>query len=130
MLSTKYRVLSTVAGVAGVTVVAFNDPASSDLFPPCIFLSLTGFECPGCGVTRCVHQILNGNLIEALDLNILAVVAMPWLLWRFGRWLLGRQANSSTIDYRIIASIGAIVVAFGVLRNTDLSMFAFLAATE
>ena len=130
VLSARYRVLSTTAGLLGLVGVGLNDPATTDLFPSCVFLSLTGLECPGCGSTRCVHQVLNGNLQQAVDLNILTVVAMPWLFWRFSRWLLGKPAKSSTSDYRVIASIGVVVIAFGVLRNIDVPMFEFLAASE
>ncbi len=130
MLSARYRVLGAVAGACGLAVIGLNDPATSEIFPPCVFLSLTGFECPGCGSTRCLHQILNGNLREAFDLNMLTVIALPWVLWRFGRWLLGRPITHSRVDYRVIAMVGVVVVTFGVLRNTDIASLAFLAATE
>jgi hypothetical protein len=58
------------------------------------------------------------------------VIAMPWLLWRFSRWLLGKQIPSLKMDYRIVASVGVVVLAFGVLRNIDIPMFEFLAASE
>lgn len=122
--------LSTAAALAGLLAVGSNDPATSGLFPPCIFLSVTGLECPGCGSTRCIHQMLNGNFQEATDLNLLTVIAMPWLLWRFGRWLLGKEPKGSKVDYRLIAAVGVVVVAFGVFRNIDIPMFEFLAASD
>ena len=45
------------------------NPATNNLFPPCIFYELTGFQCAGCGVTRATHQILNLNFKEAFFLN-------------------------------------------------------------
>lgn len=120
--------LSTGAGAIGLAVLALNDPSSSGLFPPCIFLKLTGFECPGCGSTRCLHQLLNGNMREAIDLNVLSVIALPWLTWRFGLWLFGKSPKGKPINYRVLVGVGFIVVSFGVLRNLDGTMFAPLGA--
>lgn len=128
MLGLRYRMLSTGAGAIGLAVVALNDPASSGLFPPCVFLKLTGFECPGCGSTRCLHQLLNGNLGEAVNLNLLSVVALPWLVWRYAQWLIGKSPIGRPVNYRILATIGLLVVGFGILRNLDGTFFASLAA--
>lgn len=130
VLNAQQRVLSTIVATAGLLVVALNDPASSGFFPPCIFLKLTGFECPGCGSTRCLHQLLHGNVKEALDLNLLAVIALPWLLWRFGHWLFGKTITRPKLDYKIIAMFGIVIVTFGILRNTGIDSLSFLAATE
>lgn len=130
MLSAKSRVLSTVSGAVGLAIIGLNDPATSGLFPTCVFLTATGFECPGCGSTRCLHQILNGNVREAIDLNVLSVIALPWLMWRFGHWLFGKPIRRSLRDYRVIVLVGVVVVVFGVLRNVESPVFAFLAASE
>ena len=34
--------------------------------PPCLFLSLTGLYCPGCGGTRAIRFLLQGQLIKSL----------------------------------------------------------------
>lgn len=130
VLSFRLRILSTGAGAIGLAVLALNDPSSSGLFPPCIFLKLTGMECPGCGSTRCLHQLLNGNFIDAIDLNVLSVVALPWLLWRYGLWMVGKRPVGKLRNYRYLLAIGFVVVCFGILRNLDGTMFSPLAANE
>lgn len=37
-----------------------------DFMPPCLFLSLTGLYCPGCGGTRAIRFLLQGQLIKSL----------------------------------------------------------------
>jgi len=33
---------------------------------PCVFKSLTGHDCPGCGFQRALIELLQGNLYESL----------------------------------------------------------------
>lgn len=39
----------------------------------CIFKSIFGIRCPGCGLTRAFRSILSGNLINATKYNILSI---------------------------------------------------------
>jgi hypothetical protein len=73
---------------------------------------------------------MHGNLRGALDLNVLCVLALPWLLWRFGKWLAGKSPTTSNLDYRFIVAIGVSVVLFGILRNIEHDPFAFLSAAN
>jgi uncharacterized protein DUF2752 len=55
------------------------DPAVVRVYPRCLLNTATGLECPGCGGTRAVHQLLHGNLLQALRLNALLVTSLPLL---------------------------------------------------
>lgn len=55
------------------------DPSTSDAFPRCSFLSLTGYKCPGCGSQRAVHALLNGDVAGAFRFNALLMIAVPWM---------------------------------------------------
>lgn len=37
--------------------------------PVCLFHEFTGFACPGCGATRCVRNLMRGDLTAAFLLN-------------------------------------------------------------
>ena len=69
--------------IAGILFLYYRfDPAENILFPKCIFHTVTGLECPGCGSQRAFHQLLSGNIAEALKYNALTVAAIPYLfLW-------------------------------------------------
>ena len=104
------RYLALLAILAGALVLYLYDPASSALFPACPFLTLTGWQCPGCGTTRALHALMHGNVGEAFRLNPLLFVAMGAIgaFW-FRPALLMRPAT---------AWISAVVVlGWGVLRN-------------
>jgi len=55
-------------GIIIIVLYGFFDPELYS-FPPCLFRSLTGWLCPGCGSQRAIHQILHGNLVASFKLN-------------------------------------------------------------
>lgn len=71
--------------VAGLVMLVLGfiyyalDPSTSDAFPRCSFLSLTGYKCPGCGSQRAVHALLNGDVAGAFRYNALLMIAVPWM---------------------------------------------------
>jgi hypothetical protein len=68
-------VASALALVAGWVVYTYP-PAASAWYPRCVFHSLTGLDCPGCGGTRALHQLLHGHVGEAFKLNPLLFVLL------------------------------------------------------
>ena len=69
---------AAAAVVAGVWLLRHHDPnASHSGFPACIFLSLTGYYCPGCGITRALHALVHGDLGRAFAMNPLALIIIP-----------------------------------------------------
>src|SRR5215203_7501654 len=73
--------LACVAAMSalGFTVWFFN-PTTAGFFPVCPFYSMTGLACPGCGMTRGLHALLHGDVLTALDYNLL----LPAILFFFG----------------------------------------------
>jgi hypothetical protein len=103
----------------------FNDPnAPESLYPGSLIKSLTGFYCPGCGVTRAIYQLLHGNLKSALALNPLLVIFLPYFIYLFiAAYLLEqKRLNDQNILYLII-----IFLVYGVMRNLPFYPFYLLA---
>jgi len=63
-----------------ILLYKFFSPEDSIFFPKCLFLELTGYQCPGCGSQRAVHSLLNLNIIQALRENALLVISIPYLI--------------------------------------------------
>jgi hypothetical protein len=103
--------------------VAANDPAAAgSRFPACVFHRATGLWCPGCGLTRGTHQLLNGDVAAALSYNVftpivLAAIAVTWVVWLRTAW--GRPTR--TLVERLPAwwggALAVAMVVFGVARN-------------
>jgi hypothetical protein len=113
-----------------ITFLRHSDPATSGLFPPCPFLWLTGFYCPGCGSLRAMHQLLHGHLARAFSLNPFALVAIPFLAYgavsRAAFLLRDRYLPRIFLPPWIIWTLGAAVLLFGILRNIPVYPFRVL----
>src|SRR5450631_3803194 len=65
---------ATAIGVG--TMVFFFNPSTHGFYPVCLFHSLTGLNCPGCGMTRALYALLHGNLRVALKDNALFILTL------------------------------------------------------
>ena len=65
-----------LAGIAAAVLFLF-DPATAGFYPPCLFRTVFGAQCPGCGSLRAAHQLLHGNVQQAWALNKPLLIALP-----------------------------------------------------
>ena len=56
---------AAIAALAGAVYLYFHNPHSYPL--PCVFYSLTGFYCPGCGAGRASYSLLHGRFLGCVD---------------------------------------------------------------
>ena len=56
------------------------NPSDYQFFPKCIVYSTTGIECPGCGIQRSAHSLLNFEFKKAIEYNAFFVFIIPYLL--------------------------------------------------
>ncbi len=126
--------LATGAALAGAAVlVAANDPlAAGSHFPSCIFRSTTGLWCPGCGLTRGMHQLFTGHPLAALGENLFVpalVVAVSWAWWSWVRTSFDRRAVRvpSWAPQLSAVVLPTVLVLYGVLRNIPHAPFTALA---
>ena len=121
---------------AGITLAAlvfvrlFN-PVGSGFYPLCPFHTLTGLHCPGCGSTRGLHQLLQGNLMAALAMNPLMIAMLPFLAYAFLSYTLvgirGRGLPKVFVHPTLIKLLFWTVIAFWILRNLPFYPFTLLA---
>lgn len=97
---------------------------------PCPFKKITGFYCPGCGITRCLFYIIQFDFSKAFWMNPLVFCFLPFILLYFGYKIYLYITNrKDTIICKIPNFIWYflifITLLFGVLRN--IPAFSFLA---
>lgn len=106
---------------AGVAILRVYDPASAGFFPPCPFRAMTGYLCPGCGTTRALHEILNGNIWAAFRFNPLMMFLLPYVgyagMSSAMETLFGRALPRVFIRPAYIWTLLAVILAFWVVRN-------------
>lgn len=87
----------------------------------CPIHSLTGFFCPGCGSTRAVRALLNGDLQLAIHNNTL-LLAAPTLMG-IG-FILNKYLKNRMWLYAFLSMLFIVVVSFTVMRNQPGSVLA------
>ena len=65
------------AAALAAAVLFFFDPATTSFYPRCLFKTVLGVPCPGCGSLRAAHQLLHGNVAAAWALNPTLMVVGP-----------------------------------------------------
>jgi Protein of unknown function (DUF2752) len=121
----------SLAVLGSLLLLRSANPATSGVFPPCPFLWLTGWYCPGCGSLRALHQLLAGNLTAACAFNPFAVLSFPFLAYaavsRTAFLLRGRYRPRVFLPGWFIWTLGAAIITFGILRNLPIYPFHLLA---
>lgn len=112
---------AALVAVAILGVLRSVEPAGQSFFPRCWLYQTTGLQCPGCGATRAVHELLNGRISEAFRLNALMILALPILAWTGTRlgwgWRTGRWWPNPLTNPMVIAVMAGCVLGFAVGRN-------------
>lgn len=75
--------------LSGIYLLRTYDPnAAGNPFLACLFNKLTGFYCPGCGLTRAMHALVHFDLLRAIRMNAFFMLCSPifvLLVWRLYR---------------------------------------------
>lgn len=107
--------------LAGAVYVAANDPSEGGLFLPCPFRSLTGWWCPGCGLTRATHHLFRGDVAQALQYHLFVVAVLAAIVATWAVWLIastGRPVGRALAPPVWIPSLAVVtLVVFAVVRN-------------
>jgi hypothetical protein len=129
LITTRIRQVAIVWTMlaAGATYLFLFEPGKTGFFPGCPFRALTGLDCPGCGSTRAVHQLLHGQLAAAFEFNPLLILSLPFFLyalWRYtGATLRGQPVTWPQPDAKYIWTIVAAIGCFWIFRNTPFYPF-------
>lgn len=88
---------------------------------PCVFHLITGFNCPGCGVTRMIMALLEGQFAAAFKANAgIMLIALPLtviLIRMTFRYIKTGQNRPTKGEKNILLMIAVFLVGFGIMRN-------------
>lgn len=121
--------LSAILGLAVVFYVL--DPEDHTIFPKCLFHSLTGAYCPGCGSQRALHSLLHFDIAGVVSYNFLFLPAALLLIYHYLHpllnnlfaWKLPNLFYWKSTPWIILA----VIVLFWIMRNLPWYPFSVLA---
>lgn len=115
--------------ILGVGIAYFFLFVKRGIAIPCVFHEITGYYCPGCGITRCFTSILSLQFYQAFRYNMLIFCFLPFaMLYGIATyicWVTDRKIKK--IPNYIWNILLIITILFGVMRNTV--FFSVLAPT-
>lgn len=109
-----------VIAMIGVILVKIYNPEEESFFIPCMLYKLTGIKCPGCGMTRSVHYLVNGNLEQAIWYNLMLIpiiILVIYALYRYIRYLIKDEEIINKTLENMLKVFLAILLIFWVTRN-------------
>lgn len=107
---------------AGAWVLYTFPPAASRFYPRCVFRTLTGLLCPGCGATRAMHHLLHGRVEEAFRLNPMLFVMFAVALCAVPSLLRGRRPRFLEQPWFAWSAL-FVLIGYWIFRNTPLYPF-------
>ena len=89
---------------------------------PCIFRELTGYKCPGCGITHLFFDLFNLRFKEAFNDNQLVFILLPFIiiyhLYITYLYIYNKKDKILVkIPTFVIVIIIIITLLFGIIRN-------------
>ena len=117
--------------VTAFILIRRYNPTKTSWVLPCPFHGLTGLNCPGCGATRGMHALLNGDVITGLHYNVLLVIFVPLTIYGFFALLSivcrGRSLPLPKHTTQLAWILLVIMLIFGIVRNLPFYPFNLLA---
>jgi hypothetical protein len=114
------------------TIAVMDPQTRGALSPGCPFRVVTGYDCPGCGSTRALYALTQGDPFRAIDHNVLVVLMLPVLLWAWFGWLrhrLGQRSEAPTLAPKVTFVFAGVLVGFWVARNLPWEPFTWLGSS-
>lgn len=88
---------------------------------PCVFRTLTGFKCPGCGITHMLIAELQLDFAQAYAANPALYLLQPVVGYFIGKmyacWFFDKRCRWSRAENILLYVMAAILVVFGIIRN-------------
>jgi hypothetical protein len=115
-----------IIALAAIILLRFP-PAQYSFYPRCPIYELLRLQCPGCGATRAIAAVLHGHFIEAMSLNALITLLLPFAA-AYGTLCYYRLLQRKVLRWpqpppAVLYAALAAAAVFTVIRNLPLRPF-------
>lgn len=87
---------------------------------PCFFYQITGWQCPGCGISRMFFHLMEGDVSSAFTANPVLFCLLPvfagYAFFMTKRYLRGQPLASPAMEKSLLLPL-AVLLIWGVARN-------------
>ena len=116
------RVLLTYLGLIIIFIAYYFINKTTGFYIPCIFHEITGLDCPGCGITRCLFHLINLRIADAFKANPLVFIYLPFIVAYFiyQSYLYVYQKKDKIlvkIPNYVMYILLVITIIYGIVRN-------------
>ena len=91
------------------------------IYVPCFLNYVTGLYCPGCGLTRMLYSMLEGNFYQSFRFNPLMFIATPFIFLLIVDYLVSgffkRKPIITKIPNVIWYLLIVVFIIYGIMRN-------------
>lgn len=120
----KERLSSVIKSILSILVLGIAYYIIIKIFGlgiPCVFRLITGYKCPGCGMTHAAVAVLSGHIYKAFEYNALSVSLVPVMVI-YGIYKCSIYIKTGKDWFRVWEIVFLIVclvitVLYGIYRN-------------
>jgi len=89
------------------------------LAPKCLFFELTGFSCPGCGISRMLYKFLDFKFVEGMRFNYFLAITMPFVLFIivYSVYLYVKNKKANKVFNVCCIVYLFLLIVWGIVRN-------------
>lgn len=120
----KKQIKNTIFTVASLILVAVLNQICFIIWGkgiPCVFRLITGYQCPGCGMTHAIKEIVFGNFKGAMKYNFLCLNVLPltviYLAFRLVRAIRTGYEGFKIWEYSVLMVLFVVTIGYGITRN-------------
>jgi hypothetical protein len=115
-----------IVALAAMLLLRFP-PEQYSFYPGCPIHELLHLQCPGCGATRALAAMLHGHFAEAMNLNVLVTLLLPFAaaygILGYWRLLQGKAVRWPQPPPTIVYAGFTLAAVFTLVRNLPLHAF-------
>lgn len=115
------NVLVKLLAIAAAGIIYTNIIRSTGFWLPCIFRTVTGLKCPGCGISHMCIALLAMDFTGAWLANPVLLAVSPAITYivmkQIIAWIVFGEQKMSKIDTIIVNALAVVLILWGIVRN-------------
>lgn len=115
-----FRILKKYLIVLGAGILYFVFTSVTKIGIPCPFRLITGFQCPGCGISRMLISLVHLDFVSAYHYNPFILLTSPIILFIIVysdyRYIKTGDGSFGKWNFILMAELAGLLI-FGILRN-------------